>query len=214
VELVGVQNYTVRSALYSITAPLSLASFLYILISVPKFSHLVLMVEKMIWEAWRILILMLFMSLMFTMCFYVLAVTPNETNGRTAANMTGEYLQKQFSLTLYETLLLTFAGRAPDDIFFTESSVPIISILVYIISILDGAVLLLNLLIAIFSHQVDDVYRYQREIQIIANLSFVLQRRQIQLTRRNIMARLKKNSASDIGMEEVIFTILQKRITE
>ena len=214
VELVGVENLTVRSALYSISAPLSWAWLLYALVFSPQFSHLTLMIEKMIWEAWRILLLISFMCMLFAMCLYVLAVTPSETNGRTPANITQDYLQSKFSLTFYETFLSTFAGRSPDDIFFTESSVPVISILVYIISILDGAVLLLNLLIAIFSHQVDDVYRYQYEIQAITQLSGILMVRQRKHTHRNILNRMKRNRVQDCEPEVVVFTILQKEIPE
>ena len=211
VELVGINNMTIRSSLYSVTSGLSFTLSMFALQISPTFSHLSLMIEKMFWETVKFVSLILFMFGTFTISFYVLYVTPSDAKSALPSNITHEYLTVKFVSTVYETFLMVFAGRSPDDIFFAESSYPALSIFVYIVCVLECAVLLLNLLIAIFSHQVEDVYRFKHEIRVIFQLGSLLFLRNTAIFWKKVMMKITRSSVKTDTTEMLVFTTIEKR---
>ena len=211
IELVGINSITIRSSLYSITSGLSFTLSMFVLQISPTFSHLSLMIEKMFWEAVKFVSLILFMFGTFTISFYVLYVTPSEAKSALSSNTTHEYLTEKFVSTVYETFLIVFAGRSPDDIFFAESSYPALSIFVYIVCVLECAVLLFNLLIAIFSHQVEDVYRFKHEIRVIFQLATLLFLRNTTIFWKKVMIVITRNTVKADDTEMLVFTTIEKR---
>ena len=119
-------------------------------------------------------------------------------------------MQDKFFRTLYETFLIGFAGRSPDDIYFIDAAIPTFSIVFYILSVLYNAVVFLNLLIAIFSHKVEDVYRLKHEIRIIIRLSMLLHLRNVTTVWQTIFGKRRRIHALNSRAEMFIIETIEK----
>jgi len=95
--------------------------------------------------------------------------------------------------------------------FLTQSNFPPAVILAYVACVVECAVLLLNLLIAIFSHQVGDVYRYELESRTVIRLSTLLYLRNVHITWKHILKKLTRNVEIDMNpVELMVFTTVEK----
>ena len=141
------------------------------------FSHLTFMFTQMLFETGKFTPLMFVTVLSYSLYLCVLNVVPiNQQNlSLTHANESEQELTEDILTTFYHVFLWTYAGKTPDDIYFTNSAIPALSLFGYIIIVLECSLLFLNLLIAIFSHQVEDVYNYQIEIQTLLRLLVILE---------------------------------------
>ena len=120
--------------------------------------------EKMLQETAKFVLLVALLFLAFVIAFYALYAAPSSivslqasvaNNYSIATNETN--LLETYITSVYETFLLSFAGKSPDDVFFTRSSVPSLHVFLYCVSIFECAIVSLNLLVAVSRYQVEDV---------------------------------------------------------
>ena len=209
VDLTGLENNTVQVVLHSLTTFFSCCSFMYFFQMSPTFSHMTVMIEKMIEETIKFMFLIMFMQCGYAMLFYVMFVSSNAKNELGVGNGTVNE-QFGFSRTLYEMFLVSFAGKLPDDIYFVDTAVPAFCIVFYILGLLYNAIVFLNLLIAIFSHQVEDVYRLKHDIRIIIRLSMLLHLRNVTIVWQNILAKRRRIHTFNRGADMFIIETVEK----
>jgi len=222
VELIGVGHAPIRSLLYSLSASLSFSPFLFLIQLFPTFSHLVVMVDKMSWETLKFLTMISFVFITFTLFFFVLNVAPVKESVKeiastsvTPGNRTHVLLLERFAITAYETFLIIFAARPPNDVFFTQSSFPPAAIFAYVACVVECAVLLLNLLIAVFSHQIGDVYRYEYESKTMIRLGMLLYLRNLDNSWRHVLQNLRRGvKIHENPVEMMVFTTVEKHDVE
>ena len=87
------------------------------------------------------------------------------------------------------------------------------AIVLYVWSVLECALMLVNLLIAIFSHQVEDVYRYKHEIQSIIKITMLMNLRALLLTWLYLVAKITRKPAIANKHETIVIRIAEKKAT-
>ena len=120
--------------------------------------------DKMLQETVQFILLVALLFLAFVIAFYGLYAAPSSisvaqafvaNNYSIATNETN--LLVTDTTSVYETFLLSFAGKSPDDVFFTRSSVPSSHVFLNCVRIFECAIVSLNLLVAVYRYQVKDV---------------------------------------------------------
>ena len=141
--------------------------------------------------------------------FFVLYAAPDELGDSVSVNRTHDSLQDTF-VTLYETFLLSYIGQSPADIYYTGSLVPSVSIICHIICLLQFPILMMNLLIAIFSHEVEDVYKFKHEIQCIIKLQLLMALRGMTVSWNFMRGKLRSKILPEINIQMLIFETTEK----
>ena len=190
-DFADVDNVYVQCSFHTMTASQSLASIIILFQLSDTFSHMTLMIGKMFEEMLKFLPFSLLSVSTFAMAFYVLHAAPRDTSDNNASHNATDNasLQEQFFTTFYDTFLMAFIGKMPDDLFFSDAIVPQLAIVCFPIVVLECPILLLNLLIAIFSHQVEDVYKYQIEIQNLIKINTVFDMREFDMFVTKVLMR-------------------------
>ena len=80
VDLTGLENNAVKVVLHSLTTFFSCCSFMFFFQMSLTFSHLTVMIEKMIEETIKFMFLIMFMQCGYAMLFYVMFVSSNAKN--------------------------------------------------------------------------------------------------------------------------------------
>ena len=208
VDLINKGNSTLSVPLHSAAALCSCFSFMSFLRLSPTFSHLFVMLLKMFEETAKFAFLALFIQCGFAVFFYVLSVAPKVQSNGMLQNETVN-LQDKFSTIMYDTFLLSFAGRLPDD--FADSPIPNLSLVFYILCFVSNAVVLLNLLIAVFSYQIEDVYRFKHAIRFIIKVGMALYLRNVAMIWQSIFAKVRRKNAPTSLKDLFIFETIEKK---
>ena len=175
IDFIDLKHSPTRNALHSFTAACSMGAFLYFFQLSTSFSYITLMMSKMLVETIKFFIFSGLTMMVFTLSSFVLSVAPKEESDfHLFSNQTENTLLFEFMRTSYDTFITAIAGKTPDDVYFSDSAVPALSMVYYLCLILQCPILLLNLLIAIFNHRVDDIYKYKEEVTAIMKIYHLL----------------------------------------
>ena len=135
----------VRIMLHTLASLFGIGSLLYLLQAYFKTAYLLAVMQKMVIETVLFLIVGFMFYATFAVVFYILE-TPFECRDYIPAN-NSSYNPQNLSGTLYRTLLLVLNVKSPDDVYFTESNIPTLSMFFYVSAVLTWPLMLLNLLI-------------------------------------------------------------------
>ena len=108
----------------------------------------------------------------FAAIFYILE-TPFQCFDSVAANDT-TYNQQDLPGTMYDALLRILNIKTPDDVYFSESQVPAMSIVVYVFAVIIWPVMLLNFLIAMYNEKMKTVTQHREVITAVQDMNIML----------------------------------------
>jgi hypothetical protein len=202
-DLIGVSSPTLLVVLHSIAACMSCEVFILFLQMSPTFSHMSVMVDKMFIEMGISLIMDVFVVSGFGMGLYVL-------NAASHASDSVSFLEI-FTNIIYETNLMAVNWISPADIYFSELAVPTLARIFYMLCLVECTLLFLNLLIAVFTHQIEDVYKYKLEIQHIMNINMLLNLRHLAINWGRLVAKLTCKPTLPNKYETLVLRVVERR---
>lgn len=144
-------------------------SFLFFIQMQGSAGHLLVIFQKVIFDTCFFLAMVFVIFFAFAFSLYLLHFKVNTKNATQNNRFSGN-----FEFAMYETLLLMFAVKAPDDPLFGHAKLPSIAIFLYVVLLISMTVIYLNLLISIMTKRTDDISKLKCEILKLERVSIVL----------------------------------------
>ena len=156
---------------YTVTMFFMVNSMLYILQVFAKTSYLLSVIQKMMSETAVFVVVAFLPYLSFALVFAVLGTPFSCIDSRINATAFNE---QQIPGSLYRTLMRLVNVKTPDDILFTNSNVPALSMIVYMLAILMWPLMLLNPLMALYNDKMQEITTHKGVISAVQNLNVML----------------------------------------
>ena len=159
-------------------------SLFVFLLQSERFGHLVIMLEKMLIEAFLFMVITSTYFLMFPFVFSVLHTSPSclGQNTESTTNSTsdggedggspdddGTYTDRAFAT--YDTILLALGITVPDPLYFNNAQLPIVSVGIYMLLLFWIGITMLNQLIAVMTDRVGEINQHKAAIKQIQRVS-------------------------------------------
>ena len=161
----SMEMYHVRHCIASVSAIFTLLSLLQ---AYPPTAYLLVIMKKMSLETITFATVGFPFYAAFTAVFYILE-TPFQCFDSAATNKTN---QQNLVGTIYISFLSLMNIKSPDDVYFSYSSMPTMSIVM--LAIMVWPVMLLNLLIALYNDRMPTITKHQEVITAVQNLQIML----------------------------------------
>ena len=139
----------VRHCRHGITSFFAVGCLISSFYAFPQIPYLMAIVQKMFEETTAFTAMGFLSYAAFAGIFYILE-TPFQRIDSAAANDTATNPQ-DLPGTMYAAFLRLLNIKTPDDVYFSDSQVPAMSIVVYVFAIIIWPVMLLNFLIALYN---------------------------------------------------------------
>ena len=162
----------VRHALYSVAEFVSVLSLQYLLIIFSKTSYILAVIEKMMSETLAFMVVGFLPYMAFGFVFSLLETPFACATSPALSNTT--FNEQHVTASLYTTLMRLMNVKTPDDILFTESNVPALSMIVYVMAILMWPLVLLNLLIALYNAKMQEITTHRDVITAVQHINVML----------------------------------------
>ena len=165
-------DMNIRHVLHGITSLGAISSLMSIFQTYPRTAYLMAVVQKMFEETLAFSAMGLLSYAAFAAMFYILE-TPFQCMDTAAAN---DSITNPQNLPgkMYDVFLRLLDIKIPDDVYFTESQVPAMTITVYVFAIMIWPVMLLNLLIAVYNDRMQTITQHKQVITVIQNMNIIL----------------------------------------
>ena len=141
----------------------------------PQVGHLLIILQKILFDSCTFFFMMLLIYLAFALSLLLLHVQiplPSPSNLTICDSPEG--FPTEFGAALYETFLLMFAVMAPKDLLFQSAIVPEMAVLMYMLLLIIVSIGLVNLLIAIMTKRIDDISQLKDDILKLERVSIIL----------------------------------------
>ena len=162
----------VQHILHGITSLLAISALLSLLQAFPCTAYLTAVVQKMIQETMAFMAMGFLSYAAFATIFYILE-TPFQCIDSAAANDTTTNPQ-DLPGTMYNAFLRLLNIKTPDDVYFSNSQVPAMSIAVYVFAIIIWPVMLLHFLIALYNDRMQTITQHRGVIIAVQNMNIML----------------------------------------
>ena len=162
----------VRHTLHAITSFFAVGSLLFFLQAYPRTAYLIAVVQKMFEETLAFIMMGFLFYAAFVSVFYVLE-TPFQCIDSAAATNTTTNLQN-LPGTMYDVFLWLLNIKTPDDVYFSDSNVPAMSLAAYVFAIMVWPVMLMNFLIALYNDRMQTITQHREVITAVQNLNIML----------------------------------------
>ena len=165
-------DMNIRHILHGITLLCAISSLMSVFQAYPRTSYLMAVIQKMFEETLAFSAMGFLSYAAFVAMFYILE-TPFQCMDTAAANDSTTNPQN-LPGKMYDVFLRLLDIKIPDDVYFTESQVPAMTITVYVFAIMIWPVMLLNLLIAVYNDRMQTITQHKQVITAIQNMNIML----------------------------------------
>ena len=162
----------VQHILHGITSFLAICALISLLQAFPRTAYLMAVVQKMMQETMAFMAMGFLSYAAFAAIFYILE-TPFQCIDSAAANDTTTNPQ-DLPGTMYNAFLRLLNIKTPEDVYFSESQVPSMSVAVYVFAIIIWPVMLLNFLIALYNDRMLTITQHRDVIIAVQNMNIML----------------------------------------
>ena len=165
-------NMKLRHILHGITSFFAVGCLASLFHAFPRIAYLMAVVQKMFEETIAFTVMGFLSYAAFAAIVYILE-TPFQCFDSVTANDT-TYNPQDLPGTMYNAFLRLLHIKTPDDVYFSESQVPAMSIAVYVFAVIIWPVMLLNFLIALYNEKMKTVTQHREVITVVQNMNIML----------------------------------------
>ena len=161
--------------LYALNAMFAFSSLLVFTQINRQTGHLIIIIDRMMGEVALFITVAGIIFFSFCFSFYLLHAPPvcHDINNTLDWNRT-TLMFSTLLQTVYETQLLSLGLTAPLALYFEDSNVPLLGMLMYVAFLIMLVIVLLNLLIAIMSDRVNELNKYKSIIIDIQKIALTM----------------------------------------